>query len=75
MTVDEPLPGVTEPGLTLQVANDGAPLQLRSTGLEILPPSELTLNRYVAVSPGLTEALVFVIEKPKSLPDPMSATV
>jgi hypothetical protein len=44
VTLDEPLPGVTELGLTLQVEKAGAPLQLKFTVPPIFPPIELTLN-------------------------------
>ena len=71
------LPGVSVLGETVQVASEGAPVQVKLT-LWLNPPSPATLKVYVADCPGATVAEV---EEPeaaasvKSWPVPLSATL
>jgi hypothetical protein len=51
------LPGVTGVGGTVQVASEGAPVQVKLT-LWLNPPSPPTLKVYVADCPGATVAEV-----------------
>jgi hypothetical protein len=71
------LPAVTGFGETVQVASEGAPVQVRLT-LWLNPPSPAIVKVYVAACPGATAAEV---EEPedaasvKSWPVPLSATL
>jgi hypothetical protein len=71
------LPGVSVLGETVQVASEGAPVQVKPT-LWLNPPSPPTLKVYVAGWPGATVAEV---EEPddaasvKSWPVPLSAMI
>jgi hypothetical protein len=77
VTLVAELPAVTGLGETVQVASEGAPVQVKLT-LWLNPFSPPTLKVYVADCPGATVAEV---EEPeaaatvKSWPVPLSATV
>jgi hypothetical protein len=74
--VAEP-PGVTGLGETVQVASEGAPVQVKVT-VWLNPPSPARLKVYVADCPGLTAAKVEEPEEAasvKSCPAPLSATL
>ena len=68
-------PGVTELGVTLQVACAGNPLQLRFTALVNDPPSGVTVNWKVAPAPGVAVWLFVELARLKSRPTPVSARV
>ena len=71
------LPGVNGLGETVQVASEGAPVQVKPT-LWLNPPSPPTLKVYVADCPGATVAEVGEPDgaaSAKSWPIPLSAMV
>jgi hypothetical protein len=71
------LPGVTGVGETVQVASEGAPVQVKPT-LWLNPPSPVKLKVYAADCPGATVAEVGEPEAAvsvKSWPVALSATV
>jgi hypothetical protein len=71
------LPAVTGLGATVQVASEGAPVQVKLT-LWLKPSSPATLKVYVAGFPGVTVAEGEELEATASLkswPVPLSATV
>lgn len=74
VVADELPVGVMEVGETLQLASDGAPVQVNATA-ESNPPIDDTLNTKVAVWPAVTVADDGVAAMLKSAPSPTRAMV